>query len=280
MATSAKPAGADTGHGTRAKKLLLIDGHSMAFRAFYALPAEKFTIAGGDQATNAVYGFTAMLVNVVRDEKPTHLAVCFDVSRTALERTALAQAVAAAVNPELCLITEDLVFSEPSVDAGRNSVLTQNKPDADDLAADEEFITAMGRAKWLFMTKSEALIHGDLHTGSVMVRAPQGSTTCDSVKAFDSEFAFYGPVAFDLGALWANYAIAAARAYALGNEARAAWALSMVQETWDAFEDELLARAQEIARPRHGSARPAGGDPPPGGGVGPPAHHAEVPVFG
>ena len=89
MATSAKPAGADTGSGTSAKKLLLIDGHSMAFRAFYALPAEKFTIAGGDQSTNAVYGFTAMLVNVVRDEKPTHLAVCFDVSRAALERTAL-----------------------------------------------------------------------------------------------------------------------------------------------------------------------------------------------
>lgn len=177
-------------------------------------------------------------------------AVAFGTSALALERTALAQAVAAAVNPELCLITEDLVFSEPSVDAGRNSVLTQNKPDADDLAADEEFITAMGRAKWLFMTKSEALIHGDLHTGSVMVRAPQGSTTCDSVKAFDSEFAFYGPVAFDLGALWANYAIAAARAYALGNEARAAWALSMVQETWDAFEDEFRRRWPDRRDPR------------------------------
>ncbi|CAN5140291.1 S-methyl-5-thioribose kinase [soil metagenome] len=177
-------------------------------------------------------------------------AVAFGTSALALERTALAQAVAAAVNPELCLITEDLVFSEPSVDAGRNSVLTQNMPDADDLAADEEFVTAMGRAKWLFMTKSEALIHGDLHTGSVMVRAPQGSTTCDSVKAFDSEFAFYGPVAFDLGALWANYAIAAARAYALGNEARAAWALSMVQETWDAFEDEFRRRWPDRRDPR------------------------------
>ena len=89
MATSAKTAGADARHDSGGKKLLLLDGHSMAFRAFYALPAEKFTVAGGDQSTNAVYGFTSMLVNVVRDEKPTHLAVCFDVSRAALERTAL-----------------------------------------------------------------------------------------------------------------------------------------------------------------------------------------------
>ena len=177
-------------------------------------------------------------------------AVAFGTSALALERTALAQAVAAAVNPELCLITEDLVFSEPSVDAGRNGVLPQNKPDADDLAADEEFVTAMGRAKWLFMTKSEALIHGDLHTGSVMVRAPQGSTTCDSVKAFDSEFAFYGPVAFDLGALWANYVIAAARAYALGDAARATWALGMIQQTWDGFESEFRTRWADRRDPR------------------------------
>jgi DNA polymerase-1 len=88
MATSAKPAGAESVHETRGKKLLLLDGHSMAFRAFYALPPEKFTLAGG-QSTNAVYGFTAMLVNVVRDEAPTHLAVCFDVSRSALKRTAM-----------------------------------------------------------------------------------------------------------------------------------------------------------------------------------------------
>ena len=89
MATSAKPAGADSADKTRGKKLLLLDGHSMAFRAYYALPPEKFTVAGGAQSTNAVYGFTSMLANVVRDEAPTHLAVCFDVSRAALKRTAL-----------------------------------------------------------------------------------------------------------------------------------------------------------------------------------------------
>lgn len=62
-------------------RLLLLDGHSLAYRAFFALPVENFSTATG-QNTNAVYGFTSMLVNVLRDEQPTHAAVAFDVSRT------------------------------------------------------------------------------------------------------------------------------------------------------------------------------------------------------
>ncbi len=64
-----------------ARSLLLLDGHSLAYRAFYALPVENFSTATG-QPTNAVYGFTSMLINALRDEKPTHIAVAFDVSRT------------------------------------------------------------------------------------------------------------------------------------------------------------------------------------------------------
>ncbi len=60
--------------------LLLLDGNSVAFRAFYALPAENFKTKNG-LTTNAVYGFTAMLINLLRDEKPTHVAAAFDVSR-------------------------------------------------------------------------------------------------------------------------------------------------------------------------------------------------------
>ena len=62
------------------KKLLLIDGHSMAYRAFFALPVDAFTTASG-QHTNAVYGFSNMLMTLIKDEKPTHVAVAFDVSR-------------------------------------------------------------------------------------------------------------------------------------------------------------------------------------------------------
>lgn len=61
-------------------RLLLMDGHSLAYRAFFALPAENFTTASG-QTTNAIYGFASMLANTLRDEAPTHFAVAFDVSR-------------------------------------------------------------------------------------------------------------------------------------------------------------------------------------------------------
>ncbi|MCB1289602.1 MAG: DNA polymerase I, partial [Mycobacterium sp.] len=60
--------------------LMLLDGNSLAFRAFYALPAENFKTRNG-LTTNAVYGFTAMLINLLRDEAPTHIAAAFDVSR-------------------------------------------------------------------------------------------------------------------------------------------------------------------------------------------------------
>ena len=62
------------------KRLLLIDGHSLAYRAFYALPAENFATASG-QHTNAIYGFASMLINLISSEKPTHIATAFDVSR-------------------------------------------------------------------------------------------------------------------------------------------------------------------------------------------------------
>ena len=71
-------AGSDSG-GER-PKLLLIDGHSVAYRAFFALPVENFSTQTG-QHTNGVFGFTSMLINVLRDEQPTHIGVAFDVSR-------------------------------------------------------------------------------------------------------------------------------------------------------------------------------------------------------
>ncbi|RDI21151.1 DNA polymerase I [Rhodococcus sp. AG1013] len=66
--------------GSERPTLLLLDGHSLAYRAFFALPAENFKTQSG-QTTNAVYGFTSMLINLLRDEQPTHVATAFDVSR-------------------------------------------------------------------------------------------------------------------------------------------------------------------------------------------------------
>ena len=71
-------------------RLLLIDGHSVAYRAFYALPVENFSTTTG-QPTNAVYGFTSMLINLLRDEQPSHLAVAFDISRQSFRTDAFAE---------------------------------------------------------------------------------------------------------------------------------------------------------------------------------------------
>src|SRR5689334_21122757 len=76
-APAARPAAAPAGGRPR---LLLLDGHSLAYRAFFALPVENFSTTTG-QPTNAVYGFPSMLINLLRDEQPTHVGVAFDVSR-------------------------------------------------------------------------------------------------------------------------------------------------------------------------------------------------------
>jgi DNA polymerase-1 len=72
------------------QRILLIDGHSLAYRAFYALPIENFSTSSG-QPTNAIYGFASMLINLIRNEKPTHLAAVFDVSRKTFRSDAFPQ---------------------------------------------------------------------------------------------------------------------------------------------------------------------------------------------
>jgi DNA polymerase I len=76
--------------GVKRPRLLLLDGHSLAYRAFFALPVENFSTTTG-QPTNAVYGFTSMLINVLRDEAPTHVAVAFDVGRHTFRTDAYAE---------------------------------------------------------------------------------------------------------------------------------------------------------------------------------------------
>ena len=80
MAETASKTTDKTAGGDARPRLMLMDGHSLAYRAFFALPAENFTTATG-QPTNAIYGFASMLANTLRDEEPTHFAVAFDVSR-------------------------------------------------------------------------------------------------------------------------------------------------------------------------------------------------------
>ncbi|MGQ0631927.1 MAG: DNA polymerase I [Sporichthyaceae bacterium] len=116
-----------------AGRLLLLDGHSLAYRAFYALPVENFSTATGS-ATNAVYGFTSMLINTLRDEAPTHVAVCFDVSRATFRMAAFPEYKANRTStpdefrPQVSLIREVL-------DALRIPVLAVEGYEADDVIA-------------------------------------------------------------------------------------------------------------------------------------------------
>ncbi|MCT9930103.1 S-methyl-5-thioribose kinase [Planotetraspora sp. A-T 1434] len=175
--------------------------------------------------------------------------VAFGTSVFGLGAKAHKAALAASVNPELCEITEDLVFTEPYIRHEHNRILPANEADVAAYAGDPEVRTAIGAAKLAFMTHAEALIHGDLHTGSVLVRAETPGIPA-STRAFDIEFAFYGPVGFDIGALWGNYLLAAARGFALGDEAHAAWVLGRAEETWRTFREEFTALWPDRADPR------------------------------
>ena len=143
--------------------------------------------------------------------------------------------IARAINPELCLITEDLVFTEPYFPADRNSYLPENKADAEAIINDKQMALEIGQLKYKFMTSAEALLHGDLHTGSVMVKS-DASGKALSTRAFDSEFSFYGPIGFDIGACFANFYIALARATALGRTTHADYISALPEELWRAFE--------------------------------------------
>ncbi|MFG6444964.1 S-methyl-5-thioribose kinase [Microbacterium sp. P07] len=155
--------------------------------------------------------------------------------------------IAEATNPELSEITEDLVFTEPYVDHEHNGWLAANAEDVRELRADRVFVREIGLAKQRFQEDTQSLVHGDLHTGSVFVRA---SADGGSVRAFDSEFGTYAPTGFDLGAVWANLIIAAARASVLGREADAEQLLALPVELMAAFEAEYTRRWPERVDPR------------------------------
>ena len=224
-------------HGSFSQKLV---------PALFLYDSERFVIAMENLSDYRVWR-GAMIEGLMHDGVAELMGeyvaeVAFGTSVLGMRAENQKSLMAKSINPELCKITEDLVFTEPYDDIGRNSVLPENKIDAENLSNDPDMIHAMGEAKWKFMTSAEALIHGDLHTGSVMVKALIGDQGPSLAKAFDSEFSFYGPVAFDLGALWANYTLSAARGIALGNDEFAQWSLSLITKTWESFANTFTER--------------------------------------
>jgi len=130
--------------------------------------------------------------------------VAFGTSFLALGEEQFRLRAAESINTELCALTEDVVFTEPFLGAERNSVRPDVQPQVDTLQQDAAWLDAALAMKLRFLTVQEALLHGDLHSGSVFVRrghpAGPGPTTGGeadstlSVKTFDSEFACYGPI--------------------------------------------------------------------------------------
>lgn len=164
--------------------------------------------------------------------------LAYSTSVFALDQMEVKDRVVEAVNPELCRITEQLVFTEPYIEHDNNSFLDELAPEVDALRSDEELRAEVGMMKFKFMTAAEALIHADLHTGSVMVSFKDDGG--GDGRVIDPEFAYYGPVSFDLGAVFGNFLAARARAVVLDQPAEFQDFLAGVaQETWDAFESEM-----------------------------------------
>ncbi len=112
-------------------KLVLIDGHSLAYRAFFALPPDMATSKG--ELTNAVYGFTSMLLNIIRDHKPTHMAVAFDVGRSFRhDKFEEYKATRERIPDELSIQIERI---QELIDAFRIPVFTKEGYEADDVLA-------------------------------------------------------------------------------------------------------------------------------------------------
>jgi len=144
------------------------------------------------------------------------------------------------INPELCQVTERAVFTGPYMASYKMNRWNKLLDGLVSVIRDDELLkTQVMELKYGFMTRSQALIHGDLHTGSVMVNE-------SDTRVIDPEFCFYGPMGFDIGALLGNYVLNYAALLVRVSDAddRAAcqeYLLSLVGDTWRIFEREFTA---------------------------------------
>jgi len=148
-------------------------------------------------------------------------------------------------NPELCQITEDLFFTDPYIDHERNQFDGALLPQVRALRDDTALRLAVAGLKHRFLSKAEALLHGDIHSGSIFVAEGK-------LKAIDAEFGFYGPIGFDVGSalgnLLLNYCglpgLLGPRDAAAGREQR----LQDVRELWLIFADRFLSLCHQQTR--------------------------------
>lgn len=141
------------------------------------------------------------------------------------------------INPELCKITEDLIFDHPYTDADTNNFDPAIRDAVEGIWADQALHLEVALLREKFLTQAQALLHGDLHTGSIFIKP-------DSTKVIDPEFAYYGPMGFDIGAVVANLLLNyAGQEGWIADDAKRAdyreWLLETVDSVWSRFVEEF-----------------------------------------
>ena len=140
-------------------------------------------------------------------------------------------------NTTMQAITADYVFTFPFTEHETNFWTPGLEPEVQRLKADTDFLEQTEHLKQIFLTAQQGITHGDLHTGSVLVKD-------NTAKVIDAEFAFYGPVGFDLGLYWANYLLTY---FAHQDNPRAQSALkTAIRQTWQTYTTEFQMTDTEL----------------------------------
>lgn len=151
----------------------------------------------------------------------------FYTSDYALGPAAKKENVQKFINPELCNITEDLIFTDPYFDAETNEFEERLRADVKSIWKDDELIFHVSVLKKSFLTEAEVLLHGDLHTGSMFANHSE-------TKVIDPEFAYYGPAGFDIGQVFANLLF-----QVIVNDENRHLFIHHVETVWNVFNEEF-----------------------------------------
>lgn len=143
------------------------------------------------------------------------------------------------INPDLCKITEDLILDDPYTILANNSYEEAIADAAEALRSDEALHLEVAILRQKFLSSTQALLHGDLHTGSIFI-------TENSTKVIDPEFAYYGPMGYDIGAVFANLLLNyAGQDYWTDNESKREqfrqYLLDTIVDIWNLFQHKFLA---------------------------------------
>lgn len=205
----------------------------------YHYDAEMYVCVMEDLAAHQILR-TGLLAGKTYAHLATHLGdflarSLFFSSDFALDSATKKARVTQFTNPVLVKAQEDVCFTQPLIDHPHNHCHPELMPLALSLRADTKLHAQVLRYKWLYMTRAEALLHGDLHTGSIMV-------TDSDTRIIDPEFGFYGPMAYDIGCLLAHLYIAATVQVSPENQRGLK---QVMADTWLSFEQGFAALANQ-----------------------------------